>query len=165
MSGEAQRSKNVLKEVLRRLDERLEQLTVPWAIAGETTAGVIEGTLQDSRRAVVERMGQRGGRLNPFDPERSQGQRPKKRGRYGERKDGRAHVMDVSGQCQLHRLGTAPERRLSLEDENCATLPSQCNGSAQPIRSRPDHDRVIALGHGHLRARTPCSRDGTGKKP
>ena len=97
------------------------------------------GTLDDERRPVVERVRERGGRLDPFDVEP---EGVEERRRRAERVNRGADVVSEAGERQLRGPGAAADRVLRLEDEDGASGLREGDGGGKPVRPCADDDGV-----------------------
>jgi hypothetical protein len=114
------------------LDRRRDELLV---LAPERPGGA----LHDEGGAVVERMRERGGRVDPFDVEP---EGVEERRRRAERVDRGADVVSEARERQLQRPCAAADRLLRLEDEDGASGLREGDGGGEPVRPRADDDRV-----------------------
>src|SRR5210317_529876 len=70
--------------------------------------------------------------------------------------NGRAHVVVKPGQGELRSPGSATDLLGGLEHEHRSPSLRQRNRSAQPVRTRADHDRIKRLPMlAHSREHTP----------
>jgi len=120
-------------------DEGTEQAEVGVRVRAEPCSGLVQRPANEDRRAVVERVGERRGRGDPFEV---QTERPEERRRGGERVDRGADVVTKAGQRQLRSARAAADRVLRLEDENRATGLRQRERRREAVRTRADDDRV-----------------------
>jgi hypothetical protein len=95
--------------------------------------------LDEERRSVVERMRERGRRVDPLDVEI---ELPEERRRCRERVDRRADVVPEPGKRQLERARAAADRVLRLEDADGPSSLSERDGGSEPVRACADDDRV-----------------------
>jgi hypothetical protein len=79
--------------------ERLHQAPIRARIAGKLVGRKIDISMQAGRQIVIERMGQRDVRLNPFESDSFQRKRFEKRRASRERMNRRTDIMQKSGQC------------------------------------------------------------------
>ncbi len=110
----------------------------------EPCSGLVQRPANEDGRAIVERVGERRGRGDPFEV---QTERPEERRRGGERRGGErvdrgADVVTKAGQRQLRSARAAADRVLRLEDENRATGLRQRERRREAVRTRADDDRV-----------------------
>jgi hypothetical protein len=99
----------------------------------------VGGAADEQGGAVVERMRERRGRLDPVDVEL---ERPEERRRGAERVDGRADVVPKAGERQLGRARAAADAVLRLEDEDRASGLRQSDRGGEPVRAGADDDGV-----------------------
>jgi hypothetical protein len=99
----------------------------------------VGGAADEQGGAVVERMRERGGRLDPVDVEL---ERPEERRGGGERMDCRADVVPEAWECQLGRARAAADAVLRLEDEDRAPGLREGGRGGEPVRAGADDDGV-----------------------
>ena len=125
-------ARNVFQEEGGDLDRRRDELRV---LAPEGRGG----TLDDEGGAVVERVRERGGRVDPFDVEP---EGVEERRRRAERVNRGADVVSEARERQLQGPCAAADRVLRLEDEDGASGLRQGDGGGEPVRARADDDGV-----------------------
>jgi hypothetical protein len=106
---------------------------------GVVGAERVGGAADEQGGAVVERMRERGGRLDPVDVEL---ERPEERRRDAERVDGRADVVPEAGERELGRARAAADAVLRLEDEDRASGLRESDRGGKPVRAGADDDGV-----------------------
>jgi hypothetical protein len=120
MRGETQRAEDVVEQRLRVPHERPEEPSPAIVVLAERGHRRLGRALEQDRGSVVERVGDRGGRLDPVEPVLGERQRPKQRRRDPERMDRRADVVDEARQRQLGRAASASDRVGCFEDAHRA---------------------------------------------
>jgi len=98
------------------LHERLHQVLPALAVRAESGLGVVEIALEDHGGAVVERMGQRRGRMNPLQTVRLERQGRKEWRPGSEGMDRRAKIVKETGFGQRQRAGGTARLRLGFEN-------------------------------------------------
>jgi hypothetical protein len=84
------------KELIRIIDQRLHQIAVSLRVSAKRAAGIFKRFVEKRRRAVVERMSESGGRVDPFYAPLLKLQRAKEWRDDGGRVNGRADVVNES---------------------------------------------------------------------
>ena len=105
--GERQRRQHVVDEAETAVDDRRHQLGPRLAVGAEAGAGRLDRPLQQDG-VVVERMGERDGRVDPTQPVAIEGQRAQRRRSDAERVDRRTDVVDEAGFGELGAAGPPP---------------------------------------------------------
>lgn len=67
MLREAERTKHVARKRGPMLDQRFEELAVGWSVAIQLSGGLAHIEFERYRAAIIQRMGQLGGRPNPVE--------------------------------------------------------------------------------------------------
>ncbi len=127
--------------------EPSKEALVGRSIAPECGCRRVDGALDDRGRPIVERVGQHGGRLNPFEAMLIEREGPEKRRRDGKRMDRGADIVNKTGQCKLGGLNAAPDGVFSFEDGDLPTGLREDDGGCEAIRSRADDDRIRLTCH------------------
>src|SRR5437016_5038856 len=93
--------KRLFKQRFARGEQRLHQAAIGGCVRAERAARVVEAPLEHCRCAVVERMGERRGRMNPLQAMLSERERAEEGRGDRHRMDGGAEVMLEAGERQL----------------------------------------------------------------
>ena len=93
MARESQRAQDVDAELVPGPHERVEQLAVGCRVGPETVGRSLDRAFHDYGRAVIERVRQRCGRMDPFQAMVGQRQRGKEGRARRQRMDRRADVV------------------------------------------------------------------------
>ena len=99
------------RDLLPASGERAHQPPVPAGVGAERGRRLVDRADEQRRGPVVERMRERGRRLDPLDAVLLERHRAQERRGDRERVDRRAHVVDEPGQRQLGRPATSADRR------------------------------------------------------
>ncbi len=100
--------------------------------------------MEHGRRAVVEGMSQRKGRVYPFQTVLFQGQRPEERSGYRHRMNGRAYIVDEARQSQFGGAGATANLLLRFHDQDGPARLCHDNGGCEAVWPRSNHNRVVA---------------------
>src|SRR5215213_4453732 len=84
-------------------------------------------------------------RVDPLDAPAFERQRPEERRDDADRVYGRAHVAPEAGRRQLKRARAAADGLLRFEHADREPTPRKLYPSAQAVRPRADHDRVVTF--------------------
>src|SRR5918994_1089199 len=114
-------------------DQGVHDLPVRFGVRSEGGPGSLRGTFQHRRRAVVERVGERRGRVDPLQPMIFEGERPEIWRGVTERVDGGAKVMHEAGKGDLGGAGAAADRTLGLDDGDRATVAGEVDGRREAV--------------------------------
>ena len=155
MSGKAKRADQVAEDARCTSDERLHQHAIGPAVVAERTRRFIDRAGQDRSRSVVERMGKRQWRLNPFEPIVREWKIAEERRRDGHRVDRRTNVM-----LEARRVSSAvrvPPPIVALASKTRTEKPRACqrHGCRQSVRPGADDDCVQLAGGGQYRTSRP----------
>src|SRR5437763_1316479 len=140
MMRKAEWPKCFFKQRFARGEQGLHQAAIGGCVGAERRTSGVEtllprqagslphcGALEHCRCAVVERMGERRGRMNPLQAMVSERERAKEGRGDRHRMDGGAEVVLEAGKRQLFGASTAAESGLSFEDDDGAALPGYGN--------------------------------------
>jgi hypothetical protein len=117
------------------LGERLHQTAPPLAVWSESRFGVAQIALEYYSGAVVERVRERCGRVNPPQAVSLQWQRRKKRRASGEWVNGRAEIVEEAGKREFEGARGATGLRLRFEDVNVHAVLREGDGGCEPVGS------------------------------
>ena len=130
-------------------------------IDAQSFGGGIHRLFEQGHPAIVERMGQRGGRMNPFESVVGQGQRAEERRNDAERMDGRAGVVKEAGLRQFRRAGAAADGVFGFQHQGGAAGAGDGDSGGQAVGTRADDDGVVGAlsggGHGLICLRRATS--------
>ena len=145
MARNAQRSERIGKQCVGGIGNRSHQAAIGGCIARQRVPGFLDAAFQDGGCAVVERMSQRRGRMNPGQAMFGQRDGPKERGGHANRMNGRTYIVRKSRQRQRCRASAAAKRGLRFEHQNAAILPGQRDRGCQAVRTGADDDSVVSF--------------------
>ncbi len=117
------------------IGERLHKAAPAFPVRAEDGFGLAEVALEDYGGAIVERMGEWSGRVNPLQTVSLQRQRRKKRGARGEWMDGGAEIVEEAWHCEFERARGAARLRLRFEDVNAHAALREGDGSGEAVGS------------------------------
>src|SRR5216683_2190478 len=120
------------------IGERLHQAAPAFPVRAEDGFGLAEVALEDYGGAIVERMGEWSGRVNPLQTGSLQRQRRKKRGARSEGMDGGAEIVEEAWHCEFERARGAARLRLRFEDVNAHAALREGDGSGEAVGSGPN---------------------------
>src|ERR1700674_271405 len=116
------------------LDEWLHQAAPAFAVRPKNRFGVAEIARERYGGAVIERMRQGSGRVNPLQTVSLQRKRSKKRGARGERMNGGAEIVEEAGQGELECARGTARLRLCFEDVNAHAALREGDGGCEAVR-------------------------------
>ena len=125
--------------------QRTHQPPVGRAIPAQPCSGLIDGALHDGGRPIVQRMSERGRRMNPFQPELPQGKGPEKGGGDPQGMHGRTDIVHIPRQSQLLRAHPTADRIFRFEQGHGETFPGQADRRRKAVRARPHHHRIVRM--------------------
>src|SRR5215469_15612395 len=114
---------------------------VDGAVAAQAFAGPGEGSFENCRASVFERMGQWNRRLNPFQTASGKRKRLESRRTRGKRMNGGTDVVKESGKREFGRARSAADERLGLEDRRGKTSLREHDRGSKAIWPGADHMR------------------------
>jgi len=100
--------------------------------------------MDDGCRAIIEGMGQRERRMNPFQTVLFQGQRPKEGSGYCHRMNRGANIVDETWQSEFGGAGTTTNLWLRFHDQDGPARLRHDDGGGQPVWPRSNDNRVVA---------------------
>src|SRR6266849_2573925 len=134
------------------IGERLHKAAPAFPVRAEDGFGLAEVALEDYGGAIVERMGEWSGRVNPLQTVSRQRQRRKKRGAGREWMDGGAEIVEEAWQREFEGARRAACLRLRLDDINVDAALRESDGGGQAVRSGAnDTGAARALNGSHWR--------------
>src|ERR1019366_10291204 len=101
--------------------------------------------VEDDGRAIVQRMSDRGRRVDPLQAEIAEGERTEEGRRHAQWVDGRADIVDEAGERQLGRAGTAADGVFRLEDRDATAGAGERDGGGETVGAG-SHDDARAAG-------------------
>jgi hypothetical protein len=120
-------------------DRAGEELSVGISIDTQAACGRLERAVHHDRRAVVQRVRQRGRRLHHGQIELEPTEEWR---RWDQRVDRRADIVPESRQCQFSSASAPADRRLTLEDANRSSGLRERDRGCEPVRPGADDDGV-----------------------
>ena len=132
-----------LRKLFPVLHQRRDQFSPGLAIGSEHFYGGLQIALQGDRGAVIERMGERRGRVNPRQPIIAQRQRREKGRGGGHGMHGGAEVVLKARQGELHGPGSSAGLLLGFEDLHLQPRLREHDGGSQPVGTG-SHDNGLA---------------------
>ena len=140
MTGDGgKRAKDFRGEVAPMLDERLHKFEPGSAVRTERLSGCIEIAIEQDCGAVIERLRERGGRLNPREAMVVQRQRREERRAHGEGMHGRSEVVDEAGERQFHGARGATGSCFGFEYVDFEAGLSQDDGRRESVGTGADY--------------------------
>ncbi len=135
------------------VDEGIEQLAVGAVVGAEPARGRLDGSLEQHRRAVVERMRQRHLGLHQLKTVLRQGKLSEERRHQRQGVHRGARVVHEARQRELFRPAAAAEGVSALEHGHLTSGLRQRDRRGQAVGARPDDDRLLvgpihSIGHG-----------------
>jgi hypothetical protein len=146
MVRERERRQHVVDEADAGVDDGPEQSGPRLAVRAEAGAGRLDRSLEQDG-VVVERVGNRYGRLDPSQPLAIERQRAHRFGDRSEGVDRRTDVVDEARFGELGAAGSAAWRRLPFEDQHAPPAAGDRDGGDEPVRTRTDDDGVVLNRH------------------
>jgi hypothetical protein len=122
-----------------RSDRPGKELSVGVSIDTQAACGRLERAVHHDRRAVVQRVRQRGGRLHHGQIELEP---TEERRRWNQRVDRRADIVPEPRQRQLSSASAAADRRLTFENANRSAGLRERDRGCEPVRPGADDDGV-----------------------
>jgi hypothetical protein len=130
-------------EIVRTTHQRAEgRAPRPAVVSPEPGGGCAHGSFEHRGRAAVERMRERRVGMDELDAPGGEIDRPEERRRRGQGHDRGARIVPEAGQGQLGRAQSAAGGVGGLEHADGPPGPGERDGRGQPVRARPDDDRV-----------------------
>src|SRR6267143_1946742 len=130
-----QRAQDFRGQIRPMSDKRLHESAPAFAVWSENGFGVAQIALKRYGRAVVERMGEWSGRVNPLQTVSLQRERRKKRGARGEWMHGGAEIVEEAWHREFERARGAARLRLRFEDVNAHAALREGDGSGEAVGS------------------------------
>jgi hypothetical protein len=133
------RPEQLVLELVPAADQGPEEVEVGVAVPSELRCRVLERTRDERGRPVVQRMSDRGGRLDQVDFE---SERAEERGGDENRVNRGADIVLKAGERQLSGARPAADRLLRLDDAYRAPGLSQRDRGSKAVRPCSNNDRV-----------------------
>src|SRR6185369_12642460 len=139
------RTQELVPELVRVPDQRPEEASPsPAILSAETACGGADRSLEDHSPPAVERMRDRGVRVDEFDAVCGQVDRLEERRRDGEWQDRRADIVAEPGEGQLRGPRPATGLGGGFVDADRASGTGKGDRGGEAVRSGTDDDRVDA---------------------
>ena len=135
MRRPSNRPQNGALDARPRVNDRSDQAPVGGGVAAQPGGGLLHRSVNHRASAIVERMRQHRGRLDPFKPVQREGQSAEEGRSAGERMDGGADVVNEAGQRQFGGSRAAANHRLRLEHGHFAASLRDGDRRGQAVRS------------------------------
>ena len=98
--------------------QRFQQSLIRGGVGAQACCSGLDGSLQDRRGAVVERMGQCKRWVDPLQTVLRERKRAEQRGEHRHRMNGRADIVSKSGKRQRFRARATADRFVRFEDDD-----------------------------------------------
>jgi hypothetical protein len=120
--------------------ERLQQALVRRSVLPQPGGRLLDRSLDNDGRPVVERMREHRRRVDEVEPELERAEEGRA---YDEGVDPRAEVVHEARQSELGRTRAAADRLLCFAYQHRAPCEGERDRRAEPVRAGPDDDGVV----------------------
>ena len=160
VAREAERAEELLDDALPIAGKRPHEAPIRPRIPAELTRRRSNIALHHHSRAIVERMGQGRGRLDPRQAVLGQRQATPQRRCDAQRVESRTRVMHESRQGQLGRAQPAANRPGALEHQHRTAGARQGDGGSQAVGAGANDDSIVIVLLRHYASRFLIHRTG-----
>lgn len=137
------RPQNCLRKKIPLCFEWADKFSIGVSIHAKRLAGLLDGVVQDCGAAIVKRMGERVGRMNPLKTVLVQRQCPQERRSDCHRMHGGTYVVQETGQRQFTRARSTTDAFLCFQHEDGSAGASKNDRGSQSIRAGADDDAIV----------------------
>ena len=139
MARKVKRRQHFVTQARPGFDQRLDEAPPGFPIGAEAGGGRIDGALQQDGGAIVQRMGQRGFRVDPFETVRGQRELFEAGGADGHGMDGGAEIVGEAGERESGGTRAAADLGRGFVDRDRVPGARQQNGGSQAVGAGADY--------------------------
>src|SRR6267378_2697015 len=137
-----QRTESIRREIVPLADKRFDEPPVRATIRTKPRGGGIQRALEEDGGAVVKRVREGDGWLDPFQAFLHQAQPAEERRRGAQRMDRGAEIVDKTGEGQRRGAAASADRVIRLIDRDGSAVARELDGGGEAVRSGSDNDGI-----------------------